>query len=158
MSFMKLQGLLVGDHSQNALCQGMYSGTGRIGDLDLHFCRHWKCRAFKTVKSIFLHEAFTSNKEIFLTRMHSSRMRTARPLPCRGGSNWTETPLDRDPPPLDRDPPRQRPPWTETRPGQIPPLWTDRHLWNYYLTRNFVYGPVKIKACTYIVAHYFELF
>ena len=77
------------------------------------------------------------------TRMHSSRMRTARSLPYGGL-------LDKDPPPeqrpLDRDPspsgPGQRPPgqrlprptldrdppWTET------PLWIKR-LWKHYLRK-----------------------
>ena len=53
------------------------------------------------------------------TRMHSSRMRTARTLPygCLP---------DRDPLPLDRDHPGQRhPPWTETPPGQTHPLDRD---------------------------------
>ena len=64
--------------------------------------------------------------------MHSSRMRTARSLSCRGVSltetplpqtetcgqrpPWTETPKQR---PLDREPPDRDPPWRETL------LWTE---------------------------------
>ena len=55
-----------------------------------------------------------------LTRMHSSRMRTADSLPYEGVF-LTETPLDRPPRdrdpldrnPLDGKPCGQRPPWTE---------------------------------------------
>ena len=72
--------------------------------------------------------------KVFITRMHSNRMRTARSLPCgRGVSIWGVSiqgvsvgwsrPLNRDRPgqrtPLDRTP------WTETPSGQRPPLDRD---------------------------------
>ena len=63
------------------------------------------------------------------TRMHSSRMRTARSLPyggglCSRGFSLTEIPPGQRPP--RQRPLGQRPPWTETpldrdRPGQRPP-------------------------------------
>ena len=69
----------------------------------------------------------------YVTRMHSSRMRTARSLPYLWGSlsgglpgqrPWTETPRTETPrteTPPDRDPPGQRPPRTETPPDRDPP-------------------------------------
>ena len=57
------------------------------------------------------------NSQWTSTRMHSSRMRTARML-LYGGVSLTETPLDRDP----------------------LPLWTDRHLWKQPSQTSFVGG------------------
>ena len=58
----------------------------------------------------------------FKTRMHSSRMCTARLSPYRGEGLPNRDPPDRDPldgdPPRQR-PPRQRPPWTETPSGHV---------------------------------------
>ena len=64
------------------------------------------------------------NRSWPVTRMHSSRMRTARALPY-GESPWQRPPPWIGTPSLDRDPlPGQRtPPWTETPlPGQRPPF------------------------------------
>ena len=64
------------------------------------------------------------------TRLHSSRVRTARSLPYGGFR-------DRDPPTWTEAPPtpgQRPPPWTETS------LWTDRSLWKYYLVPSFVCG------------------
>ena len=87
----------------------------------------------------------------FKTRMHSSRMRTARSLPYWGVSlgpyrdpRWTETLPDRPPRSCDprqtpagqrprrTDPPRSCDLWCML--GQRPPLnrMTDRRLWKYY--------------------------
>ena len=57
--------------------------------------------------------------------MHTSRMRTARSLPYRGGLSLRRAGSPWQRPPGQR-PPRQRPPWTETpldrdTPGQRPP-------------------------------------
>ena len=59
-----------------------------------------------------------------------------------------DPPPDRDP--LDRYPPRTESPWKEHGTRQPDrkwhhtenPPWTDKHLWNYYLTLNEVWGKV----------------
>ena len=77
----------------------------------------------------------------FITRMHSSRMRTTRTLPYGGGfpdrppspgqspPPGQSLPFNREPPgqrpleqrrPPDRAPPGQSPPWTETPPDRDP--------------------------------------
>ena len=82
------------------------------------------------------------NWKQMITRMYSSRMRTARMLPWGGlpgqrspwteTPHWTEIPLDRDP--LDRDHFGQRPAWIETCLGKRPlsgqrPTWTETLNW-----------------------------
>ena len=87
------------------------------------------------------------NQNFMETRMHSSRMRTARSLPYRGGlnRNWMDRDSPAQRPPLNRDPlwketpgPRcpdrkpqtetrwtETPLWTETPPSEQRPSWTE---------------------------------
>ena len=56
---------------------------------------------------------------------------------------WRDLPTE-TPPPWER-PPRQIPPGRNMEPGSqtgsdLTPLWTNKHLWKYYLASNFVCG------------------
>ena len=84
-----------------------------------------------------------------LTRMHSSRMRTARLLtvsrsiPCRSrGSTHPSTPRMQTPPPPDPEPPPwMHTPWRLTPPDPDPPCGqNERCLQKNYLAPNFVCG------------------
>ena len=74
------------------------------------------------IKKIFISFIYHENDLMKITRMHSSRMRTARSFQLKERVSGTETPLDRDPlwteNPLDRDLPRQ----------SLPPPWPDKRL------------------------------
>ena len=70
------------------------------------------------------------HEDIYITRMHSSRMRTvcssSRLSRGRGAvclsACWETIPRTRHPPPLDQAPPRTRlPPRPDTNPGPVPP-------------------------------------
>ena len=94
---------------------------------------------FHNCRLLFLfHLQVSRNNQ--LTRMHSSRMHTARLLTisrCAGGCLprrcvcipaflWADTPLGRHPQPLQADPTRQTPPLGRRPHGQIPaPPWTE---------------------------------
>ena len=100
-----------------------------------HFChaflKIWWNLLSETTKPPYLWVIYSKDKwscssllaTARLTRMHSSRMRTARSLPYRGGLHDRD-PLDRDPSPRERPPgqkpPRQRPPG-QRYPRQRPP-------------------------------------
>ena len=80
--------------------------------------------------------------EIIATRMHSSRMRTARSCSCRGGLHQAH-------PPGSRNPSDQIPPRAGTPVGPGTPLWyhtppvdriLDTRFWKYYLGPKFVCG------------------
>ena len=95
------------------------------------------CPLFSLSNTIRATQSDYINKSVLhrKTRMHSSRMRTARSLPYGGLSGrpprqrppWTETPLERDPQtetPMDRDPPGKRPPDRDPSQTETPP-WTE---------------------------------
>ena len=114
------------------------------------------------IKKIFISFIHHENDLMKITRMHSSRMRTA----CSSAKKGRECLRN-------RDPSGQRPPWTETPSGQRslldrdpfwteilldrtpPPAWTDKRLWKYYVFERWqlnsfyvlIHSIHKINSC-----------
>ena len=75
--------------------------------------------AFKLWTVILVENIIVLRKNIYQTRMHSSRMRTTRSLPYRRRFPWQRPPRTETPSP-DKAPPRQRPLVSHRLPGQRP--------------------------------------
>ena len=116
-----------------------YVKQGRFwqGFIVIQKAKKWNTQI--TLLKIQKYYAWTNN--MLSTRMHSSRMCTARPLTVSHSIWWGG---------VCPNPPGCRPlSWMQTPQMQTPPLWTDQHLWKHNLHKLRLWAVMnKIKFRT----------